>query len=141
MVNNTGPLTRKGLTGSYKSFSLITYLGGIDGAITLAKYSWFAWLPRITSATVLMVSVRMSTGTPLAMRMLHRVSNNPQAFIVLCDDCVTWAGFPGVTNVRTTCNTEHNSVIVLILWNKQTASNNNHEYLKLWEWLLQEMQT
>ena len=134
MVNVNSPLTIKGLTGSYKSFSLVMYLGGSDGAITLAKYSWFPWLPRITSATVLMVSVRMSTGTPLAIRMLHRVSSNPQAFIVFCDDCVTWAGFPGVTNVRTTCNTEQNGMVLLILWNKQTASYYNHDYLTLLGW-------
>jgi len=30
---------------------------------------------------------------------------------------------------------------VLILWNKQTDSNNNYKDLKLREWLLQEMQT
>jgi hypothetical protein len=90
---------------------------------------------------VLMVSVRMSAGTPLAIRMLQRVSSNPQAFIVFCDDCVTWAGFPGVTNVRTTCNTEQNSMVLFILWNKHKASNDNHEYLKLWGWLLQEMLT
>jgi hypothetical protein len=84
----------------------VRYLGGSDGAITLAKYSWFAWFPRITSATVLMVSVRMSAGTPLAIRMLQSVSSNPHAFIVFCDDDVTWAGFPGITNILTTCNTK-----------------------------------
>lgn len=67
----------------------VKYLGGFDGAITLAKYSWFPWFPRITSATVLMVSVRMSAGTPLAIRMLHRVSSNPHAFIVFCEDIVS----------------------------------------------------
>jgi hypothetical protein len=67
----------------------VQHLGGFDGAMTLAKYSWFSWLPRITSATVLMVSVRMSAGTPLAIRMLQRVSSNPQVFIVFCDDVVT----------------------------------------------------
>lgn len=67
----------------------VKYLGGFDGAITLAKYSWFPWFPRITSATVLMVSVRTSAGTPLAIRMLQRVSSNPQAFIVFCEDIVS----------------------------------------------------
>ena len=31
------------------------YLGGVDGAITEAKYSWFCRFPLITSDTVLMV--------------------------------------------------------------------------------------
>jgi hypothetical protein len=38
--------------------------------------------------------------------MLQKVSSNPHAFKVFCDDVVTWAGFPGITNVRTTCNTK-----------------------------------
>ena len=33
----------------------LTYLGGLDGAKTEAKCSWFGWLPRMTSDTVLMV--------------------------------------------------------------------------------------
>lgn len=98
----------------------VKYLGGFDGAITLAKYSWFPWFPRITSATVLMVSVRMSAGTPLAIRMLQRVSSNPHAFIVFCEDIVTSAGLPGVTSVLTTwgvtsvlttCNTKQRTII------------------------------
>jgi len=32
-----------------------TNLGGLDGAVTWEKYSWFAGNPRITSDTVLMV--------------------------------------------------------------------------------------
>ena len=36
-------------------FSALPYLGGFDGAMTEAKYSWFCRLPLITSATVLIV--------------------------------------------------------------------------------------
>lgn len=32
-----------------------TNLGGLDGAVTSEKYSWFAGNPRITSDTVLIV--------------------------------------------------------------------------------------
>ena len=52
-------------------------LGGLDGAMTDAKKSWLVWLPRITSDTVWMVSVRMSCGTPLSIRMPHSFSIKP----------------------------------------------------------------
>lgn len=55
------------------------YRGGFEGARTEAKNSWFPWLPRMTSDTVLMVSVSTSAGTPLAIKMLHNFSKRPES--------------------------------------------------------------
>lgn len=38
-----------------RQHEMVTHLGGFEGAITEAKYSWFCKFPLMTSATVLMV--------------------------------------------------------------------------------------
>ena len=64
------------------------YLGGFDGAMTEAKSSWLLWLPRMISDTVLIVSVRTSAGTPLAISISHNFPNKPGHGIYKHEDVV-----------------------------------------------------
>lgn len=81
---------------------LLRYLGGFEGAITLAKYSWFEKFPRMTSATVFIVSVKTSAGTPLAIKILHKASKSPDDFMIFWHELVTWVGLLGDTKALMT---------------------------------------
>ena len=56
----------------------------------LVLLTWFFWLPLIISDRVLMVSVRMSAGIPLAIRMSQNLVKSPQDWIVFWQLIVTW---------------------------------------------------
>lgn len=45
----------EGVHKMIRQHEMVTDLGGFEGAITEAKYSWFCKFPLMTSATVLMV--------------------------------------------------------------------------------------
>lgn len=51
--------------------------------------AWFFWFPRMTSDKVLIVSVRMSAGIPLAIKMSHSLEKRPQDWIVFWQLIVT----------------------------------------------------
>ena len=70
-------VTKPAKKSTESEIAVQTDLGGLDGAITEAKYSWLYWLPRITSATVLIVSVSTSAGTPLAINISHNFASIP----------------------------------------------------------------
>lgn len=79
------------------------YLGGVEGAIMLAKNSWLGMFPLIMSDTVLMVAVRMSTGTPEAMSSAVSVCSSPHWFMTRWQDVTACAGFCGATSDLTSC--------------------------------------
>ena len=65
-------------------------LGGTEGADTDRNCCWFWLQPRITSAKVLMVSVRTSAGMPLANRMVVRRPRTPLELMEVWHEAVTW---------------------------------------------------
>ena len=64
-------------------------LGGTEGADTDRNCCWFWLHPRITSAKVLMVSVRTSAGIPLASRMVVRRPSTPLELMEVWQEAVT----------------------------------------------------
>lgn len=58
--------------------------------VWIFRLTWFFWFPRIISDSVLIVSVRISAGIPLAIRMSQNLVKSPQDWIVFWQLIVTW---------------------------------------------------
>ena len=61
----------------------------LDPKFMFGILTWFFWLPLIISDSVLMVSVRISAGIPLAIRMSQNLVKSPQDWIVFWQLIVT----------------------------------------------------
>ena len=66
-----------------------------------------AWWPLMVSDSAFMVSVRISAGMPLAIKVLHNFSKRPHCWIVIWQLLVTCVELEGETRVRTTYRTNN----------------------------------